>query len=74
MEQINLFGDVYNKMDDHVISGYRIYNKEQERKTIRNDLPDFYPDLPEKNMILYIWTRLGTTAVNCNLIIVVKKR
>lgn len=30
------------------ISGYRIYNKEQERRTVRNDLPELYPDLPEK--------------------------
>lgn len=30
------------------ITGYTIYNAEQERRTIRNDLPEFYPDLPNK--------------------------
>ncbi len=30
------------------ITGYTIYNQEQKRRTIRNDLPEFYPDLPEK--------------------------
>ena len=30
------------------ITGYTIYNAEQERRTVRNDLPAFYPELPEK--------------------------
>ncbi len=30
------------------ISGYTIYNAEQVRRTKRNDLPSFYPDLPEE--------------------------
>lgn len=30
------------------LTGYTIYNAEQERRTVRNDLPEFYPDLPEK--------------------------
>lgn len=30
------------------ITGYTIYNAEQQRRTQRNDLPDLYPDLPEK--------------------------
>ncbi len=30
------------------ITGYTIYNAEQDRRTVRNDLPEFYPDLPEK--------------------------
>ena len=30
------------------ITGYTIYNAEKERRTVRNDLPDFYPDMPEK--------------------------
>jgi N6-adenosine-specific RNA methylase IME4 len=30
------------------ITGYTIYNAEQERRTKRNDLPDLYPDLPAK--------------------------
>ena len=33
------------------ITGYRIYNAEQNRRTKRNDLPEFYPDLPQKNTI-----------------------
>lgn len=30
------------------ITGYTIYNAEQERRTKRNDLPQLYPDLPDK--------------------------
>lgn len=30
------------------ISGYQIYAPEQSRRTIHNDLPEFYPDLPSK--------------------------
>ncbi len=30
------------------LTGYRIYNAEQKRRTKRNDLPDLYPDLPEE--------------------------
>ena len=30
------------------ISGYTIYNAEQDGRTVRNDLPDLYPDLPDK--------------------------
>lgn len=30
------------------ITGYTIYNAEQDRRTVKNNLPDFYPDLPEK--------------------------
>lgn len=47
MEQTDLFGNIYERNDKN-ISGYRIYNKEVERKTVRNDLPSLYPDLPEK--------------------------
>lgn len=42
------------KKGDHVmenerkVTGYTIYNAEQKRRTVRNDLPDLYPDLPEK--------------------------
>ena len=36
------------------ISGYSIYNAEQDRRTVRNDLPEFYPDLPQnKYSIIY---------------------
>ena len=37
----NLFGQ-------RSVTGYTIYNAEQDRRTVRNDLPEFYPDLPEK--------------------------
>jgi N6-adenosine-specific RNA methylase IME4 len=30
------------------LTGYVIYNAEQQRRTKRNDLPELYPDLPEK--------------------------
>jgi len=30
------------------LTGYRIYDAEQRRRTKRNDLPSLYPDLPEK--------------------------
>ena len=36
------------------ITGYTIYNAEQERRTQRNDLPGLYPDLPDtKYSIIY---------------------
>ena len=36
------------------LTGYKLYNAEQERRTQRNDLPEFYPDLPnEKYDIIY---------------------
>jgi len=34
--------------NNSTITGYTIYNAEKERRTVRNDLPDFYPDMPEK--------------------------
>jgi len=51
MEQTDLFGNSCdNKLDNEnkIVSGYTIYNLEQERRTRRNDLPSLYPDLPEK--------------------------
>jgi len=40
---------MFEKIDENrKITGYRIYNAEQNRRTKRNDLPEFYPDLPEK--------------------------
>lgn len=36
------------------ITGYTIYNAEQQRRTKRNDLPSLYPDLPAKKFdIIY---------------------
>lgn len=51
-EQNTLF-DLYEsttqqKENVKKITGYTIYNAEQKRRTKRNDLPEFYPDLPEK--------------------------
>lgn len=44
----------FNSMNDGKITGYRIYNAEQRRRTKRNDLPDLYPDLPqEKYDVIY---------------------
>jgi N6-adenosine-specific RNA methylase IME4 len=49
MGQINLFKDtVYSSGHKKVISGYRLYDAEQKRRTKRNDLPSLYPDLPEE--------------------------
>ena len=40
--------------NSNVVSGYTIYNAEQDRRTVRNDLPTLYPDLPEgKYDIIY---------------------
>lgn len=49
----DLFGRALNQTEykypeKKKITGYTIYNAEQERRTVRNDLPQFYPDLPEK--------------------------
>lgn len=36
------------------LNGYRIYNAERKRRTQQNDLPELYPELPEKKYdILY---------------------
>ncbi|MDR0829374.1 MAG: transcriptional regulator [Prevotellaceae bacterium] len=49
MTQIDLFGNtIYNNDPEFIVSGYRIYDAEQKRRTVRNDLPSLYPDLPEK--------------------------
>ena len=49
MKHIDLFGNIktYNE-PKIIVSGYRIYDAEQKRRTVRNDLPSLYPDLPEK--------------------------
>ena len=51
-EQRSLFGEIQADTETaqhhRKITGYRIYNAEQQRRTQRNDLPDLYPDLPEK--------------------------
>lgn len=48
IEQKDLFGNAETLSKGKVISGYRIYNAEQERKTKRSNLPELYPDLPTK--------------------------
>lgn len=49
MEITDLFGNIIEeKIHGKALSGYRIYDAEQKRRTVRNDLPSFYPDLPEK--------------------------
>jgi len=49
MTQIDLFGNtIFYNEPEFVVSGYRIYDAEQKRRTVRNDLPSLYPDLPEK--------------------------
>lgn len=35
-------------IEQKLLTGYTIYNAEQDRRTVRNDLPSLYPDLPEK--------------------------
>jgi len=54
------------------LTGYVIYNAEQKRRTQRNDLPQFYPDLPQKNTILFMLTHHGIMAEKCSLINQVK--
>ena len=42
--------ELYNK----IVSGYRIYTPEQKRRMVTNNLPEFYPELPdEKFDIIY---------------------
>lgn len=41
------------KKEDH-ISGYQLYSKEQSRRIMHNNLPEFYPELPSKKyQIIY---------------------
>lgn len=46
-EQLVLIEDKEEQAQSNV-SGYRIYDAEQKRRTKRNDLPSLYPDLPEE--------------------------
>lgn len=49
MSQVDLFGNsTHHHGDKRIVSGYQIYDAEQKRRTVRNDLPSLYPDLPEK--------------------------
>lgn len=51
MVQKELFGNFQTEdmsLNGKIISGYRIYDAAQKRRTKRNDLPNLYPDLPEK--------------------------
>lgn len=55
MSQNDLFGNnIQTNGQAKIISGYRIYDSEQKRRTKTNDLPNLYPDLPEdKYDIIY---------------------
>jgi len=51
MDQKDLFRNLIKpkaRVNGKVVSGYRIYDAEQKRRTVRNDLPSLYPDLPEE--------------------------
>ncbi|MCK5847589.1 MAG: transcriptional regulator [Caldisericia bacterium] len=57
-KQFTLFDEISDLPKEEIsntkITGYTIYNAEQKRRTKRNDLPEFYPDLPdEKYSIIY---------------------
>lgn len=61
-QQLNLFENLNNRADEEdktagsrkIITGYTIYNAEQQRRIKRNDLPELYPDLPlNKYDIIY---------------------
>ena len=45
----------YDSLHNHgKLTGYKIYNAEQNRRTRRSDLPNLYPDLPKKKFdIIY---------------------
>ncbi len=47
--QMSVFTESENNTQDRAISGYTIYNSEQNRRTKRHDLPSLYPDIPQKN-------------------------
>jgi 16S rRNA G966 N2-methylase RsmD len=47
MDDLKLFEES-EETTSKKISGYRIYDAEQKRRIVRNDLPSLYPDLPEK--------------------------
>jgi len=49
MESKNLFeSDIITNYNNKKISGYTIYNVEYGKRKQHNNLPDLYPDLPEK--------------------------
>ena len=54
MIESDLFGNFIYDKPEISVSGYRIYDAEQRRRTVRNDLPELYPDLPDmKYDIIY---------------------
>lgn len=48
MKQKKLFSEQNICKTNKILSGYSIYDAEQKRRTKKNNLPNFYPDLPEK--------------------------
>lgn len=43
-----LKSELKEENNKRIVSGYRIYDAAQKRRTVRNDLPSLYPDFPEK--------------------------
>lgn len=47
--------DITKSAPTHTVSGYRIYAPKQRVRTKVNDLPEFYPDLPEQKYdVIYV--------------------
>jgi 16S rRNA G966 N2-methylase RsmD len=78
-EQLTFLTDDENRTEkSKIVSGYRIYDAAQKRRTVRNDLPSLYPDFPEKRYdIIYAdppwdyggkmqFDKSGKTDVNVN--------
>ena len=63
-----MLGNIVEPKNGKVLSGYRIYDAEQKRRTLRNDLSSLYPDLPGKSMMLFMLTHHGTIVEKCNSI------
>lgn len=54
LPQGELSKEPVSRKRERKITGYTIYNAERKRRTQRNNLPDFYPDLPKKKFeIIY---------------------
>lgn len=53
LQKADLFEDA-SPNNEHKVTGYRIYNAEQKNRTVKNDLPEMYPNLPKKKFdIIY---------------------
>ena len=47
-QELPLFKYEAEEQPVKAVSGYRIYAPEQSRRTMHNELPDFYPDFPDE--------------------------